>query len=63
MCKLRRRKCPNARSSHPEPCQDKRNIWRIGIDDIQAYVDEAYRKTAERIASGEVDYLAPGEDS
>ncbi|MBU8867847.1 excisionase family DNA-binding protein [Paenarthrobacter aromaticivorans] len=40
-----------------------RNIWRIGIEDVQAYIGEAYRKTAERIASGEVDDLAAGDDS
>ncbi|WP_307076150.1 helix-turn-helix domain-containing protein [Arthrobacter pascens] len=32
-----------------------RNIWRIGTDDLQDYIDDAYRKTAERIAAGDLD--------
>lgn len=39
-----------------------RNTWRVSLDDIQNYLDEAYRKTAERIAAGEVEDSAPGED-
>jgi hypothetical protein len=52
MCKLRRRKCPNARSSHPEPCQDNRGLWRIGVQDFEDFITEAYRQTADSIASG-----------
>jgi excisionase family DNA binding protein len=31
-----------------------RNVWRVREDDLIAYVDAAYAKTAERIASGQV---------
>ena len=31
-----------------------RGIWRISQDDLTAYIDAAYEKTAERIASGQV---------
>ncbi|MGO4591023.1 helix-turn-helix domain-containing protein [Paenarthrobacter sp. 2TAF44] len=40
-----------------------RNIWRVGLNDVEAYVEEAYRKTAERIASGELDDITTDEDS
>ncbi|UVJ38049.1 excisionase family DNA-binding protein [Arthrobacter sp. CJ23] len=39
-----------------------RNTWRTSLDDIHAYLDEAYRKTAARIAAGEIDDSLPGED-
>jgi len=39
-----------------------RNTWRIGLDDIDNYVEEAYRRTAERIAAGEIDDAALGDD-
>ncbi|UKA56937.1 helix-turn-helix domain-containing protein [Arthrobacter sp. FW306-2-2C-D06B] len=39
-----------------------RNTWRIGLEDIQSYIDEAYRRTAARIAAGEIDESLPGED-
>jgi excisionase family DNA binding protein len=29
-----------------------RGIWRVRQDDLAAYIDAAYAKTAERIASG-----------
>lgn len=29
-----------------------RGIWRVRQDDLAAYIDAAYEKTAERIASG-----------
>jgi len=32
--------------------QDKRGLWRIGRQDIEDYVSEAYRRTAERVAAG-----------
>lgn len=32
-----------------------RNMWRIGADDLQNYIDDAYRRTAERIAMGELE--------
>jgi len=38
-----------------------RNTWRIGVDDLQSYIDDAYSKTAERIAAGDID-ATPTED-
>lgn len=32
-----------------------RGQWRIGCQDIEDYIDDAYRRTAERIAAGEVE--------
>ncbi|MET3206248.1 UNVERIFIED_ORG: ATP-dependent Lon protease [Arthrobacter sp. UYEF13] len=29
-------------------------MWRIGRQDIEDYIAEAYRRTAERIAAGEI---------
>lgn len=31
-----------------------RGIWRISTKDLDAYIDHAYRLTAERLASGEL---------
>jgi excisionase family DNA binding protein len=31
-----------------------RGVWRIGASDIEDYIAEAYRRTAERIAAGEL---------
>jgi len=31
-----------------------RGIWRVREDDLAAYIDAAYKKTAEQIASGQV---------
>jgi excisionase family DNA binding protein len=31
-----------------------RNIWRVREDDLAAYIDAAYAKTAESIASGKI---------
>lgn len=31
-----------------------RGLWRIGRQDIEDYVTNAYRRTSERIAAGEV---------
>ncbi len=31
-----------------------RGVWRVRQDDLAAYIDAAYAKTAERIASGQV---------
>lgn len=36
-----------------------RRIWRVRQDDLMAYIDAAYEKTAERIASGQI----PGGDT
>lgn len=32
-----------------------RGLWRIGRRDIEDYVSEAYRRTAERIAAGDIE--------
>jgi hypothetical protein len=38
-------------------------VWRVREDDLAAYIDAAYEKTAERIASGQVpDTEAAAED-
>lgn len=31
-----------------------RGIWRIGRADVEDYISHAYRRTAERVAAGEV---------
>ncbi|UKA48955.1 helix-turn-helix domain-containing protein [Arthrobacter sp. FW305-123] len=31
-----------------------RNVWRIAVTDVEDYIAEAYRQTAERIAAGEL---------
>jgi excisionase family DNA binding protein len=31
-----------------------RGVWRVRQDDLLAYIDAAYAKTAERIASGQI---------
>ena len=31
-----------------------RGMWRIGRQDLEDYIAEAYRRTAERIAAGEL---------
>ncbi|MFD5277515.1 helix-turn-helix domain-containing protein [Pseudarthrobacter sp. NPDC058362] len=31
-----------------------RGVWRIGLADVEDYIAEAYRRTAERIAAGEL---------
>lgn len=39
-----------------------RNVWRVREDDLAAYIDAAYAKTAERVASGQIpDGDAPGD--
>lgn len=30
-----------------------RGVWRIGTADLDAYVERAYRRTAERVSSGD----------
>lgn len=32
-----------------------RGMWRIGRQDLEDYIAEAYRRTAERIAAGELE--------
>ncbi|UZX05538.1 helix-turn-helix domain-containing protein [Arthrobacter sp. CDRTa11] len=36
-----------------------RGMWRVATKDLEDYIEQAYRVTAERIAAGEV----PDEDS
>ncbi|KRE54128.1 excisionase [Arthrobacter sp. Soil736] len=31
-----------------------RGLWRIGLQDLEDYIADAYRRTAERIAAGEL---------
>lgn len=31
-----------------------RGMWRIGVNDLEEYIAEAYRRTEERTASGEI---------
>lgn len=31
-----------------------RGMWRIGVIDLEDYIADSYRRTAERIASGEI---------
>jgi excisionase family DNA binding protein len=31
-----------------------RGVWRIGVNDVEDFIAEAYRKTAERIAAGDL---------
>lgn len=32
-----------------------RGLWRVGRQDVEDYIAEAYRRTAERIAAGELE--------
>jgi excisionase family DNA binding protein len=31
-----------------------RGLWRIGLQDLEGYISDAYRRAAERIAAGDV---------
>lgn len=37
-----------------------RGMWRIGRQDVEDYIAEAYRRTAERIAAGDFDDAGSG---
>lgn len=50
----RRARCSNTQFLQQLSRQDKRGIWRVREDDLAAYIDAAYKKTAERIASGQI---------
>lgn len=39
-----------------------RGMWRIGRQDVDDYIAEAYRRTAERIAAGELEDGGETED-
>jgi excisionase family DNA binding protein len=32
-----------------------RGLWRIGRQDVEDYIEQVYRRTAERIATGELE--------
>lgn len=32
-----------------------RGLWRIGVPDIERYIEEAYLRTASHVASGEIE--------
>jgi hypothetical protein len=34
--------------------QDNRGVWRIGANDVEDFIAEAYLRTAERIAHGDL---------
>ena len=38
-----------------------RGMWRIGREDVEDYIDQAYRRTAARIAAGELEDAAEAE--
>lgn len=46
---------PNKRFLQCKSGQDNRGVWRIGANEIEELIAEAYRRTAERIAAGEVE--------
>ncbi|WP_332601618.1 helix-turn-helix domain-containing protein [Arthrobacter sp. S2(2024)] len=35
-----------------------RGVWRIGRDDLEAYIQEAYRRAAESVAAGSTDEMS-----
>lgn len=39
-----------------------RGMWRIGRQDVEDYIAEAYRRTAERIAAGELVDAGPEDE-
>jgi excisionase family DNA binding protein len=38
-----------------------RGMWRIGRQDVEDYIDQAYRRTTERIAAGDLEDGAEAE--
>jgi len=38
-----------------------RGMWRIGRQDVEDYIDQAYRRAAERIAAGDLEEGAEAE--
>ena len=40
-----------------------RGMWRIGAVDVEAYIEEAYRRTADRIRKGELGDTVPGDET
>lgn len=39
-----------------------RGLWRVSTTDVEAYISQAYRPTADRVASGDVGEEAPASD-
>jgi excisionase family DNA binding protein len=39
-----------------------RGAWRVGVNDVEDFIAEAYRKTAERVAAGELNDTDQGSD-
>ena len=37
-----------------------RGLWPIGTQDVEDYIAESYRRTAERIAAGDLQDAGPG---
>lgn len=40
-----------------------RGVWRIGTADVEDYITQAYRRTAEKVESGEIADLEQENDS
>jgi hypothetical protein len=39
-------------------------MWRVGVNDLEEFIAEAYRKTAEKLDAGEIpDATEMGQDS
>jgi prophage regulatory protein len=39
-----------------------RGLWRVAASDVEIYISQAYKATAERIAAGEIPHEDPGAD-
>lgn len=39
-----------------------RGMWRIGRQDVEDYISQAYRRTADRVAAGDLEDGADSED-
>lgn len=40
-----------------------RGMWRIGVKDLEDYIEQAYQQTADRIAAGDITDQIPGATS
>lgn len=40
-----------------------RGMWRIGRQDVEDYIEQAYRRTEERMAAGELEDAGPEDES
>ena len=52
----------NAGFSQTESSQENRGVWRVWEDDLLAYIEAAYEKTAQRIAAGQIPEETATED-